>query len=227
MEKILRIKAGTSNVYLIKNGLNSILIDAGNKNKHKKIARVIRKHGLKETDIKLIILTHTHYDHTGSLAELKKRTGAKVVVSENEAEALKKGCTPYPKGTNAFFRFIVMIGKKFFSSMAQFSPVQPDILVDDNFDLSEYDFKGYIASTPGHTDGSITVILEDKYAVLGDTAFSIFPQVYPPFANNPELLGRSWEKLLKSGIIYCFPGHGRPFPVEKLQRTFEKKFGEK
>ncbi len=227
MKNIFRINAGSSNVYLIKNGNNSILIDAGNKNKHKKILKTVTNQGLKESDIKLIILTHTHYDHSGSLAELKNETGAKVAVSAKEAEELKNGYTPFPKGTSPFFRFIIKMGQKYFSSMGKFSPVEPEILVEDKYDLSDFGLNGYIISTPGHTIGSLTVILDDKYAILGDTAFSIFPQVYPPFANEPELLSKSWEKLLKSGIKYCFPGHGRPFPVERLQHTFKKKFIEK
>jgi glyoxylase-like metal-dependent hydrolase (beta-lactamase superfamily II) len=225
MENILRINAGSSNVYLIKNGHNSILIDAGNKNKLKKILKTVTQQGLNESDIKLIILTHTHYDHSGSVAELKKATGAKVAVSAKEAEELRNGYTPFPKGTTPFFKFIVKIGKKFFSSMGKFSPVEPDILIKDKYDLSDYDLNGYIVSTPGHTIGSLSVILDNKYAILGDTAFSIFPQVYPPFANDPGLLRQTWKKLLDLGITQCYPGHGKPFSVEKLQHTYKKKFG--
>src|SRR6056297_2877271 len=149
MKNIFRINAGSSNVYLIKNGNNSILIDAGNKNKHKKILKTVTNQGLKESDIKLIILTHTHYDHSGSLAELKNETGAKVAVSAKEAEELKNGYTPFPKGTSPFFRFIIKMGQKYFSSMGKFSPVEPEILVEDKYDLSDFGLNGYIISTPG------------------------------------------------------------------------------
>ncbi len=51
-------------------------------------------------------MTHTHYDHTGCSEQIRKATGAKVVVGAAEAEFLRQGHTGVPRGTNAFFRMI-------------------------------------------------------------------------------------------------------------------------
>jgi glyoxylase-like metal-dependent hydrolase (beta-lactamase superfamily II) len=89
-------------------------------------------------------------------------------------------------------------------------------------DLQYLGLNAKIIHTPGHTDGSLTVILDSKHAIVGDTLIgSRGKSVFPPFADDPETLMKSWKKLIDEGIEFLYPGHGSPFGVEKLTAEFD------
>ena len=227
MEHVHRINTRASNAYVIENGDKSILVDASNKNKAEKILKAIKDIGLEPSSIAVIILTHAHYDHVGSLPELRRQTGAKVIAHEVDRDSLLAGFTDLPKGTNPLFRFIISIARTFFENHGAFDPVEPDILINKKYDLNEFGVNAFIQPTPGHTAGSLSLIIEDKHAFVGDTAFNIRKKsVYPPFANNEKELIRSWKILLDTGAQYFWPGHGKMFTREKFLNTYQKVAGE-
>jgi metallo-beta-lactamase class B len=104
--QIETIQAGGANVYLITNGSQSILIDAGNKGAPKNILKKLRECGLEPQDVELIILTHTHSDHCGGLKELQDVTQANILVHASEAESLTQGYGGFPKGTNLLGKLV-------------------------------------------------------------------------------------------------------------------------
>lgn len=221
---IVKIPSGNTNVYLIRNGNASVLIDAGEKGSKRKILWALDKYGLKPEDVHLIVLTHSHYDHSGSLKALKDATGAQVLVHRNEADNLSSGFTPFPKGTKIFSKLIVALGKTLMKSMARYEPIKPDIVVDDQYDLSPHDISAYILFTPGHTSGSISLILKDHDAFIGDAAFNIAGfGIYPPFADDTHELIRTWKKLLDTGCKRFFPGHGRMITRSQLEKNLKKR----
>ena len=95
--KIVHKRIGYSNITLLVHGSNSVLIDTGVKRNINGFKVLFKQFNLKATDIKLIILTHSHYDHTDNLNALKEITGAKILVHKNEFKNLKNGFTPIPK----------------------------------------------------------------------------------------------------------------------------------
>lgn len=223
-EPSVSIPAGQTNVYLVKNGHSSVLIDAGVKGRKEKILQSLEHYGLKPGDIRLIVLTHTHYDHSGNLKALREATGAHVLVHRNEADNLSSGYTPFPNGTKLFSKLIVSLGKLFMKKMGKYDPVEPDVVVEDQYDLNAYGVKGYILPTPGHTSGSISLILQDTYAYIGDTAFNIGGSgIYPPFANDTDELIKSWKKLLDTGCEKFYPGHGRMITRSQLEENLKKR----
>ncbi|OGP55717.1 MAG: hypothetical protein A2Y65_02830 [Deltaproteobacteria bacterium RBG_13_52_11] len=198
-------------------------MDAGMKKKEKKIVAALERMKLSLDDIQLIVLTHTHYDHCGSLKALKNFTEAKVLVHKAEAGCLKQGYCAFPKGTMWFSKIVSAIGRAFAKKLGEYPPVSPDITISKRFDLHGYGIDGYILPTPGHTAGSMSVVIEGKHAIVGDTLFNIFKHsVFPPYANDQKALLRSWERLLKSGCEYFYPGHGKPFTRDRLKKTYEE-----
>lgn len=92
----------------------------------------------------------------------------------------------------------------------------------DNYDLWEYGVDGKVIHTPGHTEGSICVVLEGKYCITGDTFFNISPNsVYPPFANDKKKLIESWKKIREQNYTNYYPGHGREFTLKKFDKTLK------
>jgi len=77
--------------YLITTPEGHILINSGLRETVPQIVQGIEALGLKMSDVKLLLATHAHFDHVAGLAELKKRTNAKIVVSRADAELFQSG----------------------------------------------------------------------------------------------------------------------------------------
>lgn len=217
---IIKVNMGKSNAYLINGNSGLILVDAGMPKKTNTLCEILNKNNFKIKDISLIIVTHVHNDHVGSLYEIKERSNAKILVHKNEVNNLASGYTKFPKGTYIFSKIISKFANNLLFSKNQFKPVKADIIIKDSFDLNEYGVNGEVFYTPGHTDGSISVIVDNKHLIVGDTLFNWFPNsVYPPFANNEEKLIESWEKINKLNCEYFYPGHGNIFNKEKFKKS--------
>jgi hydroxyacylglutathione hydrolase len=224
--RILRIPMMSSNAYVVANGKQAILIDCGMKKKEKKILVALARMQLSPADIQLIILTHTHYDHAGSLKALQQITKAKVLVHKAEAACLEEGFCELPKGTMWFPKIMSAIGRALNKRVGRYAPVAPDIAISKRFNLHPYGIDGYVLPTPGHTAGSISVVIEGNHAIVGDTLFNIFRHsVFPAYANDQEILLKSWKKLLEIRCKHFYPGHGKPFRRERLQKTYAEKNG--
>jgi hydroxyacylglutathione hydrolase len=136
---------------------------------------------------------------------------------------LKSGYTPFPKGTSPVFRLISNLGASLFKKSAYYGPIDPDIIVKERYEIEKKDPVVYLIHTPGHTAGSMSVIVDNVHAIVGDTMFNIFPHtVFPPFANDVHALLESWQKLIETGCTHFYPGHGGPFTVEKLMKNYSR-----
>jgi len=221
---IVPIRTGNANAYLIVNGSQTLLIDTGPRNQERKILAALHDLRLPPESLRLIVLTHTHFDHCGSLRALQNMTRAKVLVHEAEAACLRQGYCEFPQGTLWFSKIIVALGRLVARSLATYPPVTPDIVIWDSFALSDYGIDGYILPTPGHTAGSLSVIIHNTQALVGDTLFHIAPNsVFPPFANDQPELFRSWQKLLDTGCKTFYPEHGTPSEQQLFQTCFQQK----
>ncbi|MEZ5335224.1 MAG: MBL fold metallo-hydrolase [Methanolobus sp.] len=221
---ITPISMGKSNAYLVSAPDLVILIDTGCSKNLNPLEQALKQRELQITDIDYIIVTHSHYDHVGNLAQIKEKSGAKVLAHKNAVDYLKKGHTPFPNGTMLPFKVISNAGNRFFSVGGKFTPVEPDIIIEEEYDLSTQELSVKIIHTPGHTSGSICVLINNVSAIVGDTLFNVIPgTVYPPFANDEVELLKSWKKLLATGCSTFYPGHGKPFSREKFSKCFEKR----
>lgn len=219
---ITQILKGRSNVFLLSVNSKNILIDTSPDRLWPVLKRRLYKLGIKNLDY--LILTHTHYDHAENSAKLKSEFGAKVIVNKNEAVFLEKGENILPHGTNFLTRFLVDSLAHRYSFKMTFTGCSADIMVDDNFDLRGFGLNGYIISTPGHTSGSQSVIIDDEYAIVGDAMFGVFPQsIFPPFADDEEELIKSWGKLVKTNCKLFLPSHGTPNKADLVRRLYLKK----
>lgn len=88
MSSFLTLPLGITNTYLI-HGQSNQLIDACPKNKLKKLEKLLRTHNQNIKDINYILVAHFHWDHIGSLAAIRETSGAKIMVREEEKEAVQ------------------------------------------------------------------------------------------------------------------------------------------
>lgn len=222
---ITRILSGRCNCFLISHHNRFLLVDTSRTNKWHVLQNRLEQLGLNANSIIAVILTHSHFDHAENAANLKAQLGAKVIIHRNEAEFLERGDNPAITGNNFITRRITDLATKLkFLERVRFQPVTPDILVNEHYDLNELGFPGHLLHTPGHTPGSMSVIVDDEIAIVGDTMFGVFPgSVFPPYAENPGEMVRSWQRLLDSGCSLFLPAHGSERNREALRKEFEKK----
>lgn len=221
--RIIQLKAGFTSPVLLYNGEQAILVDTGPEGTMRELMRQFYLCGIDPSQIKLIILTHTHYDHTGNLQELKRLTGAQVVVNKREAEWLKTGLMPIPRGTNIWTRIVVGLGDLLMPGYASPKPFDADIFVDQRLELKTWGFDAEVILTPGHTEGSQSVIT-GKNLICGDTFFNFrWLSVYPPFANDERQLIQTWGTIMGMGIETIYPGHGPRFSIDKARDFFNRK----
>lgn len=218
---IIKILGGRSNVFLLKYNSHCLLIDTGVSWNRKKL-----KSRLKSLDINcidLLILTHTHFDHVANARLIKEKYGAKVLVHRSEATNIKIGFTELPQGTNWFTHFLIHRVSPKLKQLFKFTPCTCDILVDSQFDLKPFGFDAYILHTPGHSEGSSSIIVDNEIAIVGDAMFGVFPwSVFPPFANNTKEMVNSWGKLLKTGCNTFLPAHGWACNRRLLEKNYFK-----
>ena len=219
---IYQVLNGRSNSFLISNQSNSILVDTGRKNSWETLTLQIDKF-LGKNNLSNLILTHTHFDHAENASKIKEKYDSKIILHGIEAEHLKMGNAPLPKGNNGVTRFLIdVIGKKM-ESHYSYEPVDPDILIDENYSLNNLGFNVDIIHTPGHSNGSISVIIDNSIALVGDTLFGVFGNsVYPPFADDTKILIKSWKKLLNTHCSLFIPGHGKEINRKLLESQYYK-----
>jgi len=218
---VIRILSGRSNVFLLTNGEKNILIDTSPKFIWKKLVKRLKL--LEVNQIDYLILTHTHYDHTENSKKIREKYSSKIIVHKDEASYLTSGENILPNGTNAITKLIIRLFAKQFMSKFRYEPCQYDYLVDSVFDLSNIGFNAYIMHTPGHTIGSMSIIIDDNIAIVGDTMFGVFKwSVFPPYANNITQMIDSWGKLLKTNCLVFIPAHGSANSRPLVQKDYNK-----
>ncbi len=188
--KITRVLAGRSNVFLVSHDGKNILVDTSPGSRWKRLDAKLKELGIER--LEALILTHAHYDHAGNAAKLQEKYEAKVIAHIAEGPCLTKGENSRSGGTNALTRFIFACLGKLFAQRLHYEPCRPGIQIDPSFELREYGFKAYILHTPGHTAGSLSVIIDDEIAVVGDTLFGVFPgRSSRPMPKTPA----SWSRV--------------------------------
>jgi hydroxyacylglutathione hydrolase len=221
-QTIIMVTAGTVNTYLISYAQRFLLVDAGYPLNWRVLKNHLDRFQVKPDSLAALILTHTHFDHAGNAKRIKDQYAAPLVVQRNEAEYIRRGETLTIHGTNTFVEFF-MRGVVHLFRYYHYSPVQADILVDECYDLTNWGFHGYLLHTPGHSPGSLCVIVNGEIALVGDTVFNISPRsTFPPIAAEQRLIQASWKKLHDTGCQLFLPAHGGPISRERLVKDFEK-----
>ena len=86
----------------------------------------------------------------------------------------------------------------------------------------EYGIPGKVIYTPGHSWGSVSVLMDSGEAFVGDLAMNMLPMRLNPglpvFGDDFQIIKKSWRKLLDMGAKTVYPAHGKSFPVEILYK---------
>lgn len=184
-----------TNCYIIGEGTEAIIVDPGTD--FSPIKKYLERNSLKP---KYVLVTHAHFDHIGSVAQLKK-LGATVYMSEIDYTFLR--------------------GADFFDTTdEQVEPFNADVLLNDGdeFTLLNHDFR--VIHTPGHTPGGVCYVMDNKRIFSGDTLFKLTVGRWDFKYGNGADLVKSLKKLFAlPGDYEVYPGHG-----EETTLDFERKY---
>ena len=220
------IALGVTNCYIIRHK-GIILIDSGVPKKAGSFKKALDKLNISADEIQLILITHAHWDHIGSAKMIKELTGAKLALHDNEKEWLEKPAIHVPPGVSRWGRTFSKIMSLLTKNMKIQSTKVDITLTDTNFPLADWGIPGEIIYTPGHSPGSVSLLLDSGDAFVGDLAMNAFPMRFSPglpiFADSLETVKESWRLLLNRGAKVIYPAHGKPFSAEVLRKILTQK----
>jgi hydroxyacylglutathione hydrolase len=220
--KIYKVLTNRCNTYLISTPKGNILVDTGTIWNRKKLMRNINSLRLSNSKIDFLVLTHTHFDHCQNARFLKEVFNCQIITGESESEFARKGYTHAPKGTNWLTKQISELGNTIGKKVLCYQSFEPDF-TENNINFKNLGFNIELLSTPGHSSGSISIIVNKEIALVGDTMFGIFRNsIFPPFADDTDELFKSWKKLLDTGCNLFLPGHGGEIKQLLLETELKK-----
>ena len=179
-------------VYLVRDGNQGALIDAGTGRGTSRIMDNIRTQGLQPGEIAYLFLTHCHYDHSGGAPALRELTGCALVAHALDATFLEEGNND-------------VTAASWYGTFME--PYGVDIKVTgkgQSFDLGSLSLE--VHHTPGHSPGStvITVESDNKLVLFGQ---DIHGPLNDLFLSNRNDYVRSLEYILSLGADILCEGH--------------------
>lgn len=229
----MKIAYNSTNYYLIPCNDGFLLIDAGWNGQLNVFLEKLHSIGIEPVEIKYILLTHHHHDHAAIVQELKKMTEAKLIVHKEQLTYLKVGFTDYKKlkQYNKLLWIIDRISRPFIKY--QYQPIDfdaADVIVDSDIDdvsLRNIGVQGKIVLTPGHSHDSISVLLDNGDAYIGDLAMNMNSMKllgkvpFPIEAEDYLQVNQSLRKLVNLGVTLFYPSHGEVITQEKIVETIK------
>jgi len=156
MDMVQRIKCGNVNCYIVSNGASGILIDTG---KEGYLDAVIE--ACKPYKIKLIVLTHGHFDHTENAAALSELFEAPIAMHKDDVDLIES-YKNQPLSAQNFLGKMILSATHINFSKSEMRPLTPSVFLKDGDDLSKYGISAKVIGLPGHTKGSIGIDIDEK-----------------------------------------------------------------
>ena len=192
---IVNVGYGSTNYYVIGDGRSRLLVDVGWPGTMGKLLAMMKRKGVALGEIRYLLATHYHPDHAGLAQELKNN-GVRLMVIEGQREfipALKQWMKPDMRYQEIDLRDNTEV-----------------TIADSRAFLATLGIAGEIAHTPGHSDDSVTLVLDS-----GDTFTGDLQGVSRADERDIAVVSASWEKIRAMGAKVIHPGHGpsRPLPA--------------
>ncbi len=190
---IVNVGYRSTNFWVVSAGRSRLLVDLGWPGMFKALEANLTRMGIPLADVTHGLATHYHIDHAGAAEDLKRR-GMRLIVTEEQVSAMPE-MKRYTKPTDGYTE-ISLTGNVVISC------------AESRAYLATLGIAGVIVPTPGHSDDSVTLVLDSGEAFIGDLT--------PPSMATEETadqVARSWATLRAEGAKLVYPGHG---PIRSL-----------
>jgi len=199
MSKVTILNAGyrSTNYWVVSVGTSRLLVDLGWPGTMGRMRASLNRKDVPIEEIRYGLSTHYHIDHAG-LAQKLKQAGVPLIVLDVQVNAIplmKTHIKPQDQYVEITMHDNVTI------SCAESRSL-----------LERIGIPGEILYTPGHSDDSISLLLDDGSAFIGDLTLPAFIGM-----EDVAVVSASWQSLQEKGATRIYPGHG---PVRKMDATF-------
>ena len=221
--KIFRLNTVRCSCYVIQYGNVNILIDTSTKMERKRLVRELSNHSI--NNINAIFITHNHTDHIGNAQWISEKYNCKIFISPLSLHDASLGSCRMPNPTNFTGKIICFAATKG-TRIFDFSKYEA---CKNIFALSDEVVEYYLGSkvilkkTEGHTEDSMSFIINNKVAIVGDAMVNKFGKIYPPFANDERRLIVTWKRLIDTKAVLFLPAHGKPITKKDLIKQYNSR----
>lgn len=183
----------STNYWVISASRSRLLVDLGYPGTMGKLRARLKQMDIPLEEIRYALATHYHIDHAGLAQELKL-AGVRLIVLENQVAAIPL-MKQFTKPQDHYVE--ISLEGNLVITFSQSRVV-----------LAEIGLAGEILPTPGHSQDSVSVLLDDGSAFTGDLT-----PLEAAWGEAGELVKASWELLSQHGARRIFPAHG---PIRPL-----------
>jgi glyoxylase-like metal-dependent hydrolase (beta-lactamase superfamily II) len=206
--------------YLVKTKSGFIMVDTGDASDCATLEKELDHAAVTPENLKLVILTHGDFDHAGNAAFLHKKYGVRIAMHAEDSGMVERGDQGWNRKAKSdritFFGRIITSISPLFARSVEFNRFRPDILVEDGQALSDFGFDAHVLHLPGHSKGSIGILTADGNLFCGDLLMNMVKPDLHFFIDDLVDCNASIKKLQKMEIHTVYPGHGKPFAMERF-----------
>ena len=200
MDSLITLTHRSTHAYLVDCRGGKLLVDPGWPGTLAIFKNGLKRYQVEPTAVKYVFATHLHPDHAGLVQEVKNACGARLIVHRRQIPFLDSL-------------------RQSFEKKGSYVPIQidkTDLIVDSpaRANLESIGVQGALFETPGHSDDSISLVLDNGAAFVGDLTW---PDRMG--AESGPAIITSWRSLIANGAQTIYPGHGGPIPVAYVVRA--------
>ena len=170
---MIRLRYGNTNTFLIPCTCGYLLLDTDYAGTLPAFYRAIKQNGIKVSDIAYVLATHYHPDHMGLIPELMQQ-GVKLLLIDTQKDSVH------------FSDYIFARDRLSFEPIDEARATVISCAESREF-LAGIGIDGEIISTPSHSQGSISLVLDDGDAFVGD----LQPREY----GENDAVKADWERI--------------------------------
>ncbi len=202
--KVQWIKCKTDNCYIVSNGDDAILVDTASAEAYEEVLKECSKYNMR-----LIVLTHVHFDHAENAFRLSEHFDIPVAFHASDENLFESFDNQPLKSYGIVGKLVLGLSLKVLRNTGVKRP-QNVIHIKEGDDLSEYGIDAKIIGLPGHTAGSIGVDIEGTDLIVGDALDNWICPATGHLYSSLSDLESSAEKIRALGPRKIYYGHGKP-----------------
>ncbi|HYN89827.1 MAG TPA: MBL fold metallo-hydrolase [Ardenticatenaceae bacterium] len=186
---IIHVGYDSTNYYIVEHERKRLLLDCGMPGTLPRFLGVLKRKGIALGDIGYVVATHFHPDHAGLVQDLKNRGVAHLLLAEQRPAVAWLNGYIRARGGSAEIELADSLGVPVAGSRAWLA--------------AHLGLRGAMVLTPGHSDDSVSLVLDEGLAFTGD-----LPPAQPSDEASSRAVRESWDTLRLLGVVRVYPGHG-------------------
>jgi len=231
-KNIIEINLGISRSFLIAIPKGYLLFDTGYEKDYNRFLEILKKKKISLKEIKYILLSHHHDDHSGFVNNIVKyNPKVRVIINHRSVKLLASGKNNKNNGGGIIntriymlFRLKQIISPEWDLTFPSYLVRKKDIVLKDDEQLPQYiGLKAQVFYTPGHSSDSISLLIDKEYLLCGDLSSNFLNWAGASsatlFNENINEVYKSWKKMLEKKIKYIVPSHGKAFSSKRLKEN--------